>query len=67
MPDAPAQLDRAQVLNAEAAAGRPERGKLGQHLKYDAHVLANYGISLRGLRYDSMLESYVLDSAATPP
>ena len=39
--------------------------KLGHHLKFDTHVLANYGITLRGQRYDSMLESYVLNSVAT--
>ncbi len=39
--------------------------KLGHHLKFDTHVLANYGITLRGQKYDSMLESYVLNSVAT--
>src|SRR5271167_596429 len=53
---APAQLDRHAML-------RPP--KLGHHLKYDAHVLANYGIAMRGQRFDSMLESYVLNSVAT--
>ena len=43
----------------------PARAKLGHHLKYDAHVLRNHGIELRGMRYDSMLESYVLNSTAT--
>ena len=38
---------------------------MGHHLKYDSHVLANHGIRLAGMRYDSMLESYVLDSTAT--
>ena len=64
---APHQLDRAKVL----AAFKPlledsTRPKLGHHLKYDAHVLANYGIAVAGQRYDSMLESYVLNSVATP-
>jgi DNA polymerase I len=63
---APPQLDRDRVLAAfkpllEDAA----RPKLGHHLKYDTHVLANYGIALRGQRFDSMLESYVLNSVAT--
>jgi len=40
------------------------RPKLGQHLKYDSHVLANHGIALRGIRHDTLLESYVLDSTA---
>jgi DNA polymerase I len=41
------------------------KAKLGHHLKYDAHVLANAGIALNGQKYDSMLESYVLNSIAT--
>jgi DNA polymerase-1 len=40
----------------------PQYQKVGQHLKYDMHVLANYGIALRGFAGDTMLESYVLDS-----
>ena len=65
-PGAPAQLNREHVLEQlrpvlEAA----DRGKLGQHLKYDANVLANHGITLRGMRHDTMLESYVLNSTAT--
>jgi len=43
----------------------PECAKLGQNLKYDANVLANHGITLRGIRHDTMLESYVLNSTAT--
>jgi DNA polymerase-1 len=39
--------------------------KVGHHLKYDAHVLRNHGIELGGIAFDSMLESYVLDSTAT--
>jgi DNA polymerase-1 len=65
-PGAPDQLPRDQVL----AALKPwledgTRAKLGHHLKYDAHVLANHGIALAGMCYDTMLESYVLDSTAT--
>ncbi len=63
---APAQLDRDRVLAAlRPILEDPERPKLGHHLKYDAHVLANHGIELRGMRYDSMLESYVWNSVAT--
>ncbi len=40
----------------------PARPKLGQHLKYDAHVFANHGVKLRGIAQDTMLESYVLAS-----
>jgi DNA polymerase I len=63
---APQQLDLEKALAAfkpllEDAA----RPKLGHHLKYDTHVLANYGIALNGQRFDSMLESYVLNSVAT--
>ncbi len=60
---APDQLDReaslAKLKPLLEAAGRP---KVGHHLKYDAHVLANHGITLRGMRFDSMLESYVWNS-----
>ncbi len=41
------------------------RAKVGQNLKYDASVLANHDITLRGIAFDTMLESYVLDSTAT--
>ena len=63
---APHQLDRNKAL----AALKPvlediTKAKLGHHLKFDAHVLANYGIALNGQRFDSMLESYVLNSVAT--
>ena len=65
-PGAPAQLDRAHVLNAlKPLLESPEHKKLGHHLKYDMHVLANYDIALQGHAYDSMLESYVLNSVAT--
>ncbi|HAN27622.1 MAG TPA: DNA polymerase I [Haliea salexigens] len=63
---APAQLDRDEVLGMlRPLLEDPERAKVGQNLKYDASVLANHGINLRGIRHDTMLESYVLDSTAT--
>ncbi len=63
---APEQLPRAEVLAAlKPLLENPARGKLGHHLKYDAHVLANHGIALEGMRYDTMLESYVWNSVAT--
>ena len=63
---APPQLDRARVLETlRPLLEDPDRGKLGQHLKFDMHVLENYGIALRGQRYDTMLESYVWNSTAT--
>src|SRR3984957_2672915 len=65
-PGAPHQLDREKVLAAfKPLLEDPARPKLGHHLKYDAHVLANYGIAIQGQRFDSMLESYVLNSVAT--
>ncbi|HEY3809315.1 MAG TPA: DNA polymerase I [Steroidobacteraceae bacterium] len=63
---APPQLDRARVLEKlKPLLEDPDRGKLGHHLKFDMHVLENYGIQLRGQRYDTMLESYVWNSTAT--
>jgi DNA polymerase-1 len=63
---APEQLDREAVLaRLKPWLESPAARKVGHHLKYDAHVLANHGIRLAGLRYDTMLESYVLDSTAT--
>src|SRR3569623_819105 len=60
---APAQLSREYVLERLKPwledAGKP---KLGQHLKYDSHVLANHGVSLRGIVHDTLLESYVFES-----
>ena len=38
--------------------------KVGQNLKYDRGILQNYGIELRGIAFDTMLESYILDSVA---
>ncbi|MEM8982976.1 MAG: DNA polymerase I [Pseudomonadota bacterium] len=63
---APAQLDRDWVLGElkpwlESAT----HAKVGHHLKYDAHIFARYDIALGGIEYDSMLESYVLNSTAT--
>ena len=63
---APHQLDRNKVLQAlKPVLEDMTKAKLGHHLKFDAHVLANYGIALNGQRFDSMLESYVLNSVAT--
>ena len=64
--DAPAQLSGAAVLEAlRPILEDPARGKLGHNLKYDISVFATHGIALSGIRHDSMLESYVLDSTAT--
>ena len=65
-PGAPAQLDRDAVLAALKPLLEDENcAKVGQNLKYDASVLARYGITLRGIAFDTMLESYVLDSTGT--
>ncbi|MEJ2329247.1 MAG: DNA polymerase I [Gammaproteobacteria bacterium] len=65
-PDAPVQLDRAEVLSAlKTLLEDPEKPKLGQHLKYDMNVLANYDIHVEGVAFDTMLESYVYNSVAT--
>ena len=65
-PGAPEQLDRDRVLAAlRPLLEDPAHSKLGQHLKYDMHVLERAGIQLRGQRFDTMLESYVLNSTAT--
>jgi DNA polymerase-1 len=64
--DAPAQLDRDTVLARLKPLLEAERpAKVGHHLKYDAHVLANHGIALGGMAFDTMLESYVWNSVAT--
>ncbi len=61
--DAPEQLSEQDVLGALKPLLEDENSKkIGQNLKYDAHVLANHNISLNGIAEDSMLESYVLDS-----
>lgn len=62
---APTQLDRAKVLEAlKPLLEEPTKGKIGQHIKYDMNVLARYGIELRGVVSDTMLESYILNSTA---
>lgn len=71
---APVQLDRDRVLLAlKPLLEDPAKGKIGQNAKYDINILANcalggdpaQGIQMRGVTYDTMLESYVLDSTAT--
>ncbi|HET8709866.1 MAG TPA: DNA polymerase I [Spongiibacteraceae bacterium] len=65
-PGAPTQLDRDFVLEQlRPLLEDPKRAKLGQNLKYDKSVLANHGIELKGIVYDTMLESYVLDAVGT--
>jgi len=65
-PDAPQQLARDIVLaRLKPLLEDSEKKKIGQNLKYDAHVLANYGIQLQGIAHDTMLQSYVLNSTVT--
>ena len=65
-PGAPEQLDRDTVLGRlRPLLEDSQRLKVGQNLKYDANVLANYGITLRGIAHDSMLQSYVLDAVGS--
>ena len=64
----PAQLDRDQVLAAlKPILEDPRKAKVGQHAKYDINILANAStpIAVQGVAFDTMLESYVLDSTAT--
>ncbi len=63
---APRQLSRDNILAAlKPLLENPAKLKIGQNLKYDAHILANHGIDLQGIAFDTMLESYVLNSTAT--
>jgi DNA polymerase-1 len=60
---APEQLDREWVLaQIKPILEDSKHAKVGQNLKYDAHVLANYDIALKGIEFDTMLESYILNS-----
>ncbi|HAU1190944.1 TPA: DNA polymerase I [Legionella pneumophila] len=63
--DGSTQLVREEVLTAlKPILENPAIGKIGQNIKYDYSVLKNYGITLKGITYDTMLESYVLNSGA---
>jgi DNA polymerase-1 len=64
--DVPDQLDEAHVLaQLKPLLEDPDLYKVGQNLKYDANVLLNHGIALRGIHDDTMLASYVLDSTGS--
>ena len=63
---APEQLDKDSVLEQlKPLLEDPSIKKVGQNLKYDMSVLAQHGIRLQGIAFDTMLESYVFDSVAT--
>jgi len=65
-PGAPDQLERDSVLaQLKPILEDTSAKKIGQHIKYDKNVLANYDITLRGVLSDTMLASYVLNSVAT--
>ena len=65
-PDAPEQLDREWVLTqCKPLLENTKAQKIGHNIKYDKNVLANHGITLNGVAYDTMLESYVLNSVST--
>ena len=64
-PDVPQQLERDYVLQQlKPIFTDSHKIKLGQNIKYDMNVLANYGIELKGIGYDTMLESYILRSSS---
>jgi DNA polymerase-1 len=64
--DAPEQLDFDHVMSElKPLLEDPNKAKVGQNLKYDRHVLLNHGIDMQGIKHDTMLQSYVLDSTAT--
>lgn len=65
-PGAPEQLGLDMVLEKlKPLLENPKAFKVGQNLKYDSHILARYNVKLQGIRFDTMLESYVLDSTAS--
>ena len=65
-PGAPAQLDRDAVLaKLKPLLENPDLPKVGQHIKYDMNVLSQYGIAVQGVAFDTMLESYVLNSTGS--
>ena len=61
--DAPVQLSRDYVLDVlKPWLEDASKFKVGQHLKYDSHIFGNYGITVRGIAHDTLLESYVFES-----
>ena len=60
------QLDRDRILDQMKPLLESDAvKKVGQHLKYDANVLANHGITLRGIAHDTMLQSYIIDAVGS--
>ena len=62
-PGVPTQLPRAATLAAlQSLLEDPDKAKVGQHGKYDLHILRRHGVAVRGYRDDTLLESFVLDA-----
>lgn len=64
--NAPVQLNRTSILEQiKPFLENPNIGKIGHHLKYDAHIFRHYNIVLKGWAFDTMLASYILNPTAT--
>jgi len=64
--DAPQQIDQSEALaKLKPLLENSKIKKVGQNLKYDMSILANVGIKLQGIAFDTMLESYVFNSVAS--
>ena len=62
----PEQLSRDRVIaHLKPLLENPSIKKVGQNIKYDMSIFAQHGIALKGIEFDTMLESYILDSVAT--
>ena len=65
-PESPRQLDKARVLAAlKSVLENPAIGKIGQNIKYDAHIFIGEEIQMQGIAHDTMLQSYILNSTAS--
>lgn len=63
---APKQLPRDNVLaKLKPILENPNKAKVGQHAKYDINVLNHYNINVQGVKYDTMMESYILDATGS--
>ena len=61
----PVGFDWPDAAAVEPLLEDPGKPKVGQHIKYDMNVLSLYGVDVQGVAFDTMLESYVLNSTAT--
>ncbi|AZS51594.1 DNA polymerase I [Entomomonas moraniae] len=63
---APKQLSRDDVVaKLKSILENPNKAKVGQHAKYDINVLNHYNIDVQGVKYDTMMESYILDATGS--